>query len=80
MVVTVSNEGILISDDPVGLSESDKKYIRHSISLALGAILAIPSNDDGKSELVQRLKMSLDKLDDDPGRIVNIKIDSEANR
>lgn len=40
----------------------DQRYIRQTLAMALGAILMAPDTDT-KSEMVERLKRSMEKLD-----------------
>ena len=44
------------------MDPSDQRYIRQSLAMALGAILMAPETDM-KSEMVERLKRSMEKLD-----------------
>lgn len=42
--------------------DGDRRFVRQTVSMALGVILMMP-DADGKGELVERLKRSLEKID-----------------
>lgn len=42
--------------------DGDRRFVRQTVSMALGVILMMP-DADGKCELVERLKRSLEKID-----------------
>lgn len=44
------------------MKDHDKKYVRQTLAMAYGAILMSP-NTETKSELVERLRRSLERID-----------------
>lgn len=44
------------------MNPSDQRFIRQTLAMALGAVLMMPDADT-KSEMVERLKRSLEKID-----------------
>lgn len=44
------------------MNEGDRRFIRQTLAMALGAIM-MATDAEGKSEMVERLKRSMEKLD-----------------
>lgn len=46
------------------MRENDSRYVRQTLAMALGSILMAP-NTDTKTEMIERLKRSIEKVDVD---------------